>query len=101
MTLAIQRCSKEVNPVLNPLAIGVTVGGLLLDVIVPRPKPRIGVPMTPLSSHKPPTRGHRGSQQEKWARTVPPVASGSLLGGVRFGELPLDHQSRATSSPIS
>jgi hypothetical protein len=28
----------------NPLAIGVTVGGLLLDVLVPRPKPRIGVP---------------------------------------------------------
>jgi len=26
----------------NPLAIGVTIGGLLLDVIVPRPKPRAG-----------------------------------------------------------
>ena len=26
----------------NPLAIGVTLGGLLLDVIVPRPKPRAG-----------------------------------------------------------
>lgn len=33
---------KEVNPVLNPLAIGVTLGGLLLDVVAPRPKPRIG-----------------------------------------------------------
>jgi hypothetical protein len=26
----------------NPLAIGVTLGGLLLDVIAPRPKPRAG-----------------------------------------------------------
>ena len=28
---------------LNPLAIGVTVGGLLLDVVAPRPKPRAGL----------------------------------------------------------
>jgi hypothetical protein len=27
----------------NPLAIGVTIGGLLLDVIAPRPKPRAGI----------------------------------------------------------
>jgi len=27
----------------NPLAIGVTIGGLLLDIIVPRPKPRFGL----------------------------------------------------------
>lgn len=27
----------------NPLAIGVTLGGLLLDVLVPRPKPRAGI----------------------------------------------------------
>jgi hypothetical protein len=27
---------------LNPLAIGVTLGGLLLDVVAPRPKPRDG-----------------------------------------------------------
>jgi hypothetical protein len=26
----------------NPLAIGVTIGGLLLDIVVPRPKPRYG-----------------------------------------------------------
>ena len=26
----------------NPLAIGVTIGGLLLDIFVPRPKPRYG-----------------------------------------------------------
>jgi len=28
---------------INPLAIGVTLGGLLLDVLVPRPKPRVGL----------------------------------------------------------
>jgi hypothetical protein len=34
---------KEVKHQLpNPLAIGVTLGGLLLDVIAPRPKPRAG-----------------------------------------------------------
>ena len=32
---------KEVNQELpNPLAIGVTIGGLLLDIVAPRPKPR-------------------------------------------------------------
>ena len=31
----------------NPLAIGVTLGGLLLDVVVPRPKPRVGHPLEP------------------------------------------------------
>jgi hypothetical protein len=34
---------KEVNLMPNPLAIGVTLGGLLLDVVAPRPKPRYGV----------------------------------------------------------
>jgi hypothetical protein len=29
---------------LNPLAIGVTLGGQLLDLFVPRPKPRAGFP---------------------------------------------------------
>jgi hypothetical protein len=27
---------------INPLAIGVTLGGLLLDIVAPRPKPRVG-----------------------------------------------------------
>ena len=31
----------------NPLAIGVTLGGLLLDVLVPRPKPRAGCTREP------------------------------------------------------
>jgi hypothetical protein len=34
---------KEVNDLPNPLAIGLTLGGLLLDVIAPRPKPRTGL----------------------------------------------------------
>jgi hypothetical protein len=35
----------------GPLSIGVTLGGLLLDVIAPRPKPRSGAPRVDLSSH--------------------------------------------------
>lgn len=31
----------------NPLAVGVTLGGLLLDIVVPRPKPRVGDPVHP------------------------------------------------------
>jgi hypothetical protein len=27
----------------NPLAIGVTLGGLLLEIVAPRPKPRAGI----------------------------------------------------------
>lgn len=37
-----QNSAKEVNQLPNPLAIGVTFGGLLLDAVVPRPKPRAG-----------------------------------------------------------
>jgi hypothetical protein len=38
-----EKLAKEVNPkVPNPLAISVTLGGLLLDVVTPRPKPRAG-----------------------------------------------------------
>jgi hypothetical protein len=36
----------------NLLAIGVTVGGLLLDVIAPRPKPRAGLPPVPISGRR-------------------------------------------------
>ena len=35
--------TKGGGTMLNPLAIGVTVGGLLLDVVAPRPKPRAGL----------------------------------------------------------
>ena len=53
----------------NPLAIGVTLGGLVLDVVVPRPKPRVGLDAsllsqtpdrrTPLHTQAPPTRRNR------------------------------------------
>jgi hypothetical protein len=38
----IREAPKEVNQLPNPLAISVTLGGLLLDVLIPRPKPRAG-----------------------------------------------------------
>jgi hypothetical protein len=61
---------------LNPLAIGVTVGGLLLDVVVPRPKPRVGAAAElPLLS----PRSGSSTPRQPWAQTEhdsPPVASG-------------------------
>ncbi len=58
----------------NPLAIGVTIGGLLLDVIVPRPKPRYGVacvsPRTQLA-------GSRTARLDSEQYDGSPVASGS------------------------
>jgi hypothetical protein len=36
--------TKEVNRLPNPLAIPMDLGGLLLDLLVPRPKPRAGLP---------------------------------------------------------
>jgi hypothetical protein len=61
---------------MNPLAIGVTLGGLLLDVLVPRPKPQVGVvedslPFAPRYRFED-TLGHLHEQHER-----PPVASGS------------------------
>jgi hypothetical protein len=60
----------------NPLAIGVTLGGLLLDVIVPRPKPRAGLPQEPslLSGRTVPRTPQRDVTIE--AYDGPPVASG-------------------------
>jgi hypothetical protein len=46
----------------NPLAIGVTLGGVLLDVLVPRPKPRAGI--TRESSLLSPRAVSRTSQYE-------------------------------------
>ena len=60
----------------NPLAIGVTLGGLLLDVVVPRPKPRAGLPSEPslLSRRAVPRTPHRDSTIEAHEGT--PIASG-------------------------
>lgn len=45
------RFQGGVNQVMALLAIGVTLGGLLLDVIAPRPKPRSGASRGDLLSH--------------------------------------------------
>jgi len=63
---------------LNPLAIGVTLGGLLLDVVVPRPKPRAGF------TYESSLLSQRADSRTSWYETTdleyerPPVASGSL-----------------------
>jgi hypothetical protein len=73
---AIRVSPKEVNEVPNPLAIGVTIGGLLLDIVVPRPKPRLGY----VREYSPPTQSFAGSRTP-WQDVVqhdgPPVASGN------------------------
>ena len=60
---------------INPLAIGVTLGGVLLDVLVPRPKPQVGVAQEALpylSRYRlEDTSGQPHAQHER-----PPVASG-------------------------
>jgi hypothetical protein len=44
----VKRHPQEVKPrLLNPLAIGVTLGGRLLEIVVPRPKLRAGYPHEP------------------------------------------------------
>jgi hypothetical protein len=63
---------------LNPLAIGVTLGGLLLDVVVPRPKPRAGF------SYESSLLSQRAGSRTPWSTVAdveyesPPIASGSL-----------------------
>jgi hypothetical protein len=68
--------SKEVKQLPNPLAIGVTLGGLLLDVVAPRPKPRAGYSQEPslLSTRAVPRTPRRDTTIE--AYDSPPVASG-------------------------
>jgi hypothetical protein len=48
----------------NPLAIGVTLGGLLLDLVAPRPKPRAGMtrPSLLVSSARSRTPRYRAQQ---------------------------------------
>ena len=66
---------------INPLAIGVTLGGLLLDIVVPRPKPQVGIahetPRLALQYRLEDTFGYPDGQHER-----SPIASGgSYLGG--------------------
>jgi hypothetical protein len=71
---AIRVSPKEVN-VPNPLAIGMTIGGLLLDIVVPRPKPRFGF-VREISPHAPAPSGSRTPWQGVERHDGPPVASG-------------------------
>jgi hypothetical protein len=60
----------------NPLAIGVTLGGLLLDVIAPRPKPRAGTAYeSSLLSLRAVSRTQSGAEVGEY--DGPPVASGA------------------------
>jgi hypothetical protein len=60
---------------LNPLATGVTLGGQLLDLLVPRPKPRAGCPAEPsLLSQRTVTRTLPGSAADEFGGR--PVAGG-------------------------
>jgi hypothetical protein len=70
-----QSVIQEVNVRMpNPLAIGVTIGGLLLDIFVPRPKPRSGlVAETSLLSD---TAGSRTPLPVAEVHEVRPVAGG-------------------------
>jgi hypothetical protein len=60
---------------INPLAIGVTIGGLLLDIIVPRPKPRVGPAPSSLPSAARRPEDTLVHAREERERT--PVASGA------------------------
>ena len=61
---------------MNPLAIGVSLGGLLLDLVAPRPKPRAGLAYESL-------RSTQAVPRTPWQRTAfeeyvgAPIASGS------------------------
>jgi hypothetical protein len=60
---------------INPLAIGVTIGGLLLDIIAPRPKPRVGPAPSSLPSAARRPEDTLVHAREEHERT--PVASGA------------------------
>ncbi len=62
---------------INPLAIGVTIGGLLLDIVVPRPKPRVGSASSSLPQVR--RRLEDTSAQMRTEYERPPVASGGPL----------------------
>jgi hypothetical protein len=61
--------------VINPLAIGVTIGGLLLDIVVPRPKPRVGTAPSSLPEVR---RRPEDTSAQMWTEYErPSVASGA------------------------
>ncbi len=78
----------------NPLAIGVTLGGQLLDVVVPRPKPRLALPLSSLLSQRTVTRTVPATSAEEFgdARLGAACASGGAIprghGSPRSADIP-------------
>ena len=72
---------------INPLAIGVTIGGLLLDIVVPRPKPRVGTATGSLPHVRRRPEDTLARMRVEYER--PPVASGAVssleVTGERLG----------------
>lgn len=64
----------------NPLAIGVTLGGLLLDVVAPRPKPRAGI------SYESSLLSQRAVSRTPWPVTADVEYDDTRSRAVRFGE---------------
>jgi hypothetical protein len=62
----------------NPLAIGVTLGGLLLDVAVPRPKPRVG------SAHESFLLAPRAGSRTPWHEAAHEEHENPPAAGVRL-----------------
>jgi hypothetical protein len=82
------RVDKEVR-LLNPLAIGVTLGSLLLDLVVPRPKPRAGYAYESLRSAPavPRTPWHAPSLEDDGGAPIARGSSVAALIASRQGEL--------------
>ena len=71
------------NQLLNPLAIGVTLGGQLLDIAVPRPKPRYGHAheyLSPLNARR--NEDRRSGQDRRRARGTAGRERQSLVGAL-------------------
>ena len=67
---------RKEDELINPLAIGVSIGGLFLDIVAPRPKPRAGLPQEPsLLSKRAVSRTPRHDVAVE-EYEGPPVASG-------------------------
>jgi hypothetical protein len=62
----------------NPLAIGVTLGGLLLDVLAPRPKPRVGF------AHEPFLLSPRAGTRTPWHEAGHEEYDNPPVAGVRL-----------------
>jgi hypothetical protein len=75
----------------NPLAIGVTLAGLLLEIVVPRPKPRSGL------THEPSLLSTRAGTRTPWY----PSGEGRHEGAPVAGEVRRRSGYAAASSSAS